>query len=301
MGRRARTGGGGEDGDGVARIVASRAFAGMCAVAIVVLAIDQGLERSKLLEAYVDVPAYEYFYGRRGAYLGDLGEIVGRDTTSDVVKDFVRETPALGKLLSKVTLGRVLSNLPVVAAAGCICLAGAYHGLCLACNIGARWIHAKGVLRFGIIVLFGYFCGGKGFGSDTVAMEFLKNSFGRQRPTGIEHGERSLSFPSGHTNGASFFCGALATLVVPNVVASSPLVAKIWRGARGTKALLLASWIVLTAVTGLGRVASLKHWCSDCVCGTFTGAFTVSLASTTALALESKLLSRSPGHHLKSS
>lgn len=292
--------------DSVARFVSSKTFLSFCLVAFGAVCLDQGLEFSKILDNAVDVPLYEFFANRKPAFQKSLAEhVLGLQEPGEAgvkwhgvgtvwLKRLAQRSVLCEKILSLVSVGRVLSNGPVFFAAGSICAVAAFHALCLLLGSRGRSSdgHRRGLTRFAVILFFSYVCGGKGLACDTATMLLLKNYFGRLRPREYAHDTRSLAFPSGHTNGASFFCGVLAALVLPNLLST---LMPGWANGRKPKLgrsglALLTAWVVLTAATAVGRVVSLKHWCSDCVCGSFTGAITVSLASIVALSLESRLL-----------
>ena len=207
-----------------------------------------------------------------------------------------------------MTVGRALSNGAVVGAVGAICFVAAYHLVCLVLASSAKpafnkkkkedksgvvCSHKRGLLRFAVVFFFAILCGGKGLGSETIVMELLKNCFGRLRPPEYEHDVKSLAFPSGHSNGASYFSGVLLALVLPNLASSlgneSSGQFVSLRKARVAGVLLSVVWLCLVGSTAVGRVGQLKHWCSDCICGCFTGAITVGLAAHTTLALEKKM------------
>ena len=261
--------------------VSSRVFLSSFVMMFVALAMDRR-ETNRVLELSIDLPTY-HVVSRKRVFQDSLVSLLG-------LEDHALRVPLVGiplaKALGRISIGFLFSNVPVILATSCICSIAAYHFLALAAHLfaspttGSRANvdkrHVRGVLRFLVILLFSFVCGGKGFEADTAVMETMKNFFQRLRPPEFAHDTRSLAFPSGHTNGAAFFFGALLVLMLPNLV----------RGLRARKKSLLGVWAFFTLLTGFGRVVALKHWCSDCICGACTGAITVSLTSLTVLHIE---------------
>ena len=263
----------------------------LCSLAAFTLvALDQ--KYTKGLQTRLDLPTYAYVAKYKTYFSTSVWECLEESQYLQHLSG-IRVAEAFSKIvLSKVTLGKLLSNAPVIIAALSSGFIALYHCVSLLrvlqtnqfkfrrASIGATSgsTHVKGVLRFALIVLFGYFCGGKGFGRDTIVMESLKDYFGRARPPSSSE-MRSLAFPSGHTNGASFFVGTLWTLMLPNFFDG----VKRSKTKQVLQVVLLDGvswclwWACLVGATAAGRVASEKHWVSDTIAGALFGVLTTSI------------------------
>ena len=121
--------------DSVARFVSSKTFLSFCLVAFGAVCLDQGLEFSKILDNAVDVPLYEFFANRKPAFQKSLAEhVLGLQEPGEAgvkwhgvgtvwLKRLAQRSVLCEKILSLVSVGRVLSNGPVFFAAGSICAA----------------------------------------------------------------------------------------------------------------------------------------------------------------------------------
>ena len=285
--------------------VASRAFVLGAATTFALLAADRAIADAEagalgagvaLADVWVDAPARAQAFSMR---------------------------PILHAGIGPATPARAMSDGPVVLAAAAICGVAAFHALQALRTIArttpksarggsflasaALRAHARGLLRFALVCVFAWAAGGKGFGTETAVVLALKTAFGRARPcavaawpgvAGISGSgcgtEASLAFPSGHTNGATFFAGSLLALLLPHALRSHLRAAGkgVRKGkgkpARGSWSATAVAWVAacvegwgglawvgMAAMTAAGRVAADKHWASDTVAGAALGVLLV--------------------------
>jgi len=307
----------------VTEVVSSKTFFLVCSFVFLVLALDQG-SSLKVFDRTVDLPTYSFFSSRSDVYMQSLGDYLSKTGLGLSGEGTV--VGVINRFLSKVTMGRTLGNGPIIFAILANGAIVAYHSCVLALDLlftkqrpqrrekegekkhgddddfmTRNEVHLKGALRFAIILVFGYVSGGKGFGAETFTMDLLKSYFGRMRPA-QSTSLASLAFPSGHTNGTSFFVGSLYALMLPNLCKALKTNPGLTKPKLGTAAgslfesVCLDYWSVwwggLVVLTAFGRVVMNRHWVSDTLAGGIFGAAVVSLQCGTCLFVEKKIFER---------
>lgn len=128
----------------------------------------------------------------------------------------------------------------------------------------------------------------------------VKPAVQRLRPEQYMHAgfyphHHSYSFPSGHTSSAAFMSGALLLVLIPRLLdAVAQKTSK--RPLSIPQPALVATWVVWSSLTGLGRVLTDAHWLTDTIAGGLLGASLLSVAVALNAQLDAQLDAKGKDH-----